>query len=136
MRQVNEAEGTTVVEASLLASRIAPNIFDANLKHDATGSDLTLSNGQSVRATIGENSSPSQLPPTPPVNTPTATEPNHCFHLTSRALYFSPRPPLHLTPSPGPLQALQPDAHLSPSPLLPLHPPTYLLARSGGRHGV
>ncbi|KAL3912335.1 MAG: hypothetical protein SGPRY_008369, partial [Prymnesium sp.] len=52
VRQVNEAEGTTVVEASLLASRIAPNIFDANLQHDATGSDLTLSNGQSVRATI------------------------------------------------------------------------------------
>mmetsp|Transcript_52629 Transcript_52629/g.87406 ORF Transcript_52629/g.87406 Transcript_52629/m.87406 type:complete len:584 (+) Transcript_52629:129-1880(+) len=42
----------TVVAARLNARTIAPNIFDANLVHDASGSTLTLSSGQMIRAKI------------------------------------------------------------------------------------
>ncbi|KAL1499486.1 hypothetical protein AB1Y20_011689 [Prymnesium parvum] len=50
-RRIDEA-GVTMAKATLQARRIAPNLFDANLVHDASGSLLTLSNGKSVRASV------------------------------------------------------------------------------------
>uniref|UniRef100_A0A7S4B0U6 lycopene beta-cyclase n=1 Tax=Chrysotila carterae TaxID=13221 RepID=A0A7S4B0U6_CHRCT len=47
-----KASECTVVQASLRARCVAPNVFDANLAHDAGGSDLTLSSGQRVRAKL------------------------------------------------------------------------------------
>ena len=48
----SDAPAITVLEDSLFANRIATNLFDANLAHDASGSTLTLSSGQQVRASL------------------------------------------------------------------------------------
>ena len=50
--RIEEAPETTVIAASLRSSTTAPNLFDANLSHDATGSHLTLSNGDTVHAKL------------------------------------------------------------------------------------
>ncbi len=48
-----ESSGTaTVIPASLDATRISSNLFDANLVHDARGSSLSLTDGSSVRAKV------------------------------------------------------------------------------------
>ena len=49
---LGEAGGVTVLASSLKAKTIAPNLFDKNLAHDATGSTLTLADGTSVRASL------------------------------------------------------------------------------------
>jgi len=52
LREQHEAHGVRVFEGSLLARTIAPNLFDGNLVHDASGSTLTLSSSATVRARL------------------------------------------------------------------------------------
>ncbi len=46
------ASGGAIVQASLRARLAAPNLFEGGLAHDADGSSLQLSNGDSVRARV------------------------------------------------------------------------------------
>lgn len=45
-------DGVKVLPTSLKATTIAPNLFDANLVHDAAGSSLTLADGTTVRTKL------------------------------------------------------------------------------------
>ena len=73
--RIEASPETTVIAASLRSSTTAPNLFDANLSHDATGSHLTLSNGDTVcghtRPFHPSPTTPPLLPhdspPTPPL---------------------------------------------------------------------
>jgi lycopene beta-cyclase len=51
--QKRHAEGgVQLMQGSVQASTVSPNLFDANLVHDAAGSSLTLSGGEAVRAKL------------------------------------------------------------------------------------
>lgn len=52
LQREHEAGGVTLMQGTLKSALIATNLFDSNLVHDATGSTLTLSTGEEVRARL------------------------------------------------------------------------------------
>ena len=57
-RKLEDSGRCDVVTAKLQARLVAPNIFEGGLAHDNTGSTLTLSTGDVVRAKVGLDSTP------------------------------------------------------------------------------
>ena len=110
--RIEASPETTVIAASLRSSTTAPNLFDANLSHDATGSHLTLSNGDTV---CGHTRPFHPSPTTPPPIFPPL-------------LHFLPTPKTPPPPTPQttlpPTPTLPPTRQFSPLHLpLPLPPP-------------
>lgn len=51
-RELESAPRASIIGSKLESAVVAPNLFDANLVHDATGSTLTLSDGSTLRAKL------------------------------------------------------------------------------------